>query len=1117
MTEMFLLFLGGMIGGILVALLAIRLRSNDVGSPVTPPDGHAGKSSADIYTIAEAAEDYFDRSAHPDDLHKSHDFNSGVSLLSSDQFSTDGLFSYVEGSNTIISCMALKALAERSLTENDITRLIDSFHRQGLWELYFAVQLVKQYSNQPRLEQILANIQEWWLQHPLAKSIFDDLLNSESAKGHSLVVENALNDLKPKTITALLGFLQEINTPAALQLKADAENWKKQSLNTNLLHQVGRLWGNEFVTKPLVVYAEFQAYAERVKETLLNPPVRSVIVVGPDGAGKSSLIRFVAQAAQQQGWQMFESTAGEVIAGQKYVGEIEGRVKDLLNTLGNKKRVIWYMPDIYEAVAAGSYRGKPRGVLDLLLPAIERGELIMVGDATPEAYQHLIQERTQIKNVFETVILEPVSETRALYIAREWSRLQGEQFGAEIIDDAVLNEAQALVTQYLYNTSAPGNILQLLAATINRLAASETEHLPVSKDDLLQTLSQLTHIPVEILDDRRELNLSQLRDKFHRRLVGQEEAVDCLLERISMIKAGVTNPTRPLGVFLFAGPTGTGKTEIAKSLAEILFGSERHMIRLDMSEYQGSDSSWRLLQEDDPALPSKSLVTRVRQQPFSVVLLDEFEKSHPNVWDLFLQVFDDGRLSDRLGNTVSFRHTIIILTSNLGATVSGGTSIGFSQDKASFSPSSVNKAIDRTFRREFVNRLDRIVIFNPLTRGVMREILNKELSAAFQRQGLRNRGWAVEIDESAVDFLLNKGFTVDLGARPLQRAIEQYVLAPLAMSIVERRFPHGDQFLFLRRNNERLEAQFIDPDSPEPLTEERDKEAAATKKPELDLRRIALESVGMKEELDFLDERLTAFAKKLEESDWRESKQSLLDAIAGREFWESDGRFEILAQVEFMDRVESGCESAQSIMNRLTRGKTAQHQQYPAEMVRRLAEQLYLLEAAYQDFKDSSPKDAFLQIGTSFEAGKSPNYIQRTYQQLIQMYQSWAKRRRMTLRMLVDHCDDKGQCQGLLAISGFGAYRILQQESGLHVFEYTDNKNHAERYSVKVRVAPQLVVPPEKQDLEQQAIQQFSVQQSAPVVVRRYVAGSAPLVKDYVRNWRTGRFNRVLEGNFDLL
>jgi ATP-dependent Clp protease ATP-binding subunit ClpC len=719
--------------------------------------------------------------------------------------------------------------------------------------------------------------------------------------------------------------------------------------------------------------------------------------------------------------------------------------------------------------------------------------------------------------------LEPLSEAATLELARRWSSTLAPSAGEELVAGETLREAWHLTQQFLGAKAAPGNLMELLEATRQRLAAAGMPHA-ITVEDLIATLGQLSGLPASILDERQGLDLAALRSLFESRVLGQPEAIDCLVERVAMIKAGVCDPQRPFGVFLFAGPTGTGKTEIAKTLAAFLFGSAERLLRVDMSELQTPESLARILGDPNVEGPTGALVDLVRRQPFAVVLLDEIEKAHPNVWDLFLQVFDDGRLSDRRGLTTDFRHTIVIMTSNLGSAVASGPALGFREGDAGFSKADVHKALGRAFRKEFLNRIDRIVVFRPLQREVMRKILQRELADAFRRRGLRNRAWAVEWSEEALDFLLAEGFTPDLGARPLRRAIEHHLLAPLAVATVNREVPSGDQFLFVGSDGKQLSVEFVDPDRPdEPATsvepasaQEADADAAPS------LRRIAAGARGDARELAFLKRRCELLAERLDSDAWRGKKEIALSMTALPDFWSSPERHAILGQAEALDRIDVGARTARSLLDRL-HGSDGGRRRTSPDLVRRLALQLHLLEPAVEAVAAGRGWDAFLQVeaGAGLDGERSSAFAV----EIGAMYKRWAERRRMRLAVLDERDGGAEPYRLVLAVSGFAAFDLLADEDGFHVLEVARDGGAPgafDRAQARVRVVaqpPTAAGSPEALLAQARATLDGAAPNAGatPRVVRRYRRGGAPLVRDAVRGWRSGRLDLVLDGDFDLM
>lgn len=1092
-----------------------------------PPEPASTKETsvtdvAGLYRLADEMEGYYRATAQPKDLLGSEDFLRGVDMLSGPTLNDEDLVQYCTGDNDLIACMALEALSRRSPDEKVIEKIVSHLGRSSIWPIYFALQVLSSKSKGPVVGSVLAEAQDWWSDNSVLVQFVNTFIRSRVSQGEKPAFGDRLKKMDEYQIGDVRDFVKALDKSGIDSLLDELEEHKRTRINVSFLNSVGRIWNGEELEDFVYEHDALLESLDQAEEILFTDPSRSVILVGEPGTGKTLLMRMLAKRLRQKDWLVFEANAVDVLAGQMYIGQLEERVQSLIRNLDKRRRIIWFIQNFHELHYAGRHRYSPNGVLDMLLPFIDNGTLKVIGKTHPAAYERLTRQNRRVHTTFEAIRVHPMDDTEALALAEKWAASQQKSMsGKPFVDNRTLKEAMTLAKQFLSDKAAPGNLLGLLKSTMRHLLIDDGKDASLTVDDLFITLSQLTGLPGSVLDDREGLNLSELRDLFGKRVMGQPEAVDCLVERVAMIKAGLTDPTRPSGVFLFAGPTGTGKTEIAKTLSEFLFGSSERMIRLDMSEFKTHDSMDRIVGNTDDRTDGSALVNLIRKQPFSVVLLDEFEKSHPNIWDLFLQVFDDGRLTDRNGNTADFRHSIIILTSNLGSTIKTGTSIGFNPGTSSFSLSSVEKAIAATFRREFVNRIDRVVVFRPLSRSVMREILYNELAKILERRGLRNREWAVEWEDTAIDFLLEKGFTPDLGARPVKRAIERYLLSPLALTISDHKFPEGDQFLFVRSDGTKIDVQFVDPDAPE-AGNETEPEIIDTEesRPEgFRLKSAVLEARGTREEVLSLEQIYKGFHTMVNSGGWRKAKEALLDKTSSPGFWDSPDRYSILGETEYMDRFESGLNTAGFLLNRLIGTQPGVRKTFSQSLVRRLAEQLYLLREAHATLTENIAKDAFLYIETGHASQISSPMAQDFARQLSTMYINWAKKRRMHYRVLgEDGAEGNRPYEFILAVSGFGAYSILRGETGLHTFEVPKSDNTFERLNVRIQVVPQPETPvQEGKTLLDQARDALARKgETSATIVRRYRREPSPLVRDTINKWRTGHLDRVLDGDFDL-
>jgi ATP-dependent Clp protease ATP-binding subunit ClpC len=1119
----FAVLLGGVIFlGRRIAKWERLVRASPAVAPVSTGSSTANAPDvSSLYEIMQAVWPFYDQIAHPKDLRENADFLRGVGFLCQEQFTPRDLSAYFSGENAIIACLAAEALSRRTDGAAATEDLLASIGTVAPWSFYFALHALSVTTppETPIVSRVLART-VGLLDNRMARAFLEEFAQERMNGGEVLRFGNEFEDFSEENIDALRRFLEYLDDRVPGKLLEAFRHWMEQRVDRRLLESVGSVWSHRHIEKARKSLDQeaMNAAVNELEAGFLSPTPRSVLLVGESGVGKTTIVDRLAARLYDKDWMIFEAGHAELVAGQVFIGALEQRMRELFRQLGGGRRILWLIRDFHLLAFAGVGERSTVGALDMILPRIEQQEIKILAETQPATYQRLLEHHPRVATVCTVLRIEPLPAKPTTALAREWMR----RWTIDENDrEAVLNEAAQLAQQFLGQKAAPGNLLELLDFTRRRLTADAPD-LPcrLTVDDLILTLAQLTGLPPSILDERKSLSVESLRAHFMARIFGQVEAVECLVERVAMIKAGVTDPSRPAGVFLFAGPTGTGKTEIAKTLAEWMFGSPERMIRLDMSELQTPESLDRLLGSlHGPR--ADALVDRIRRQPFSVILLDEFEKAHPSVWDVFLQVFDDGRLSDRRGATADFRHAIIILTSNLGGAIPSGVSLGFGPERQGFDPQSVLQVIEATFRKEFINRLDRVVVFRPLNREQMREILKKELDEVFKRRGLRSREWAVEWDESAIDLLLEKGFTKDLGSRPLKRAVDRYLLSPLALTIVNHQVPAGEQFLFVTRDGDSLHVQFVDPDAPEDAPEATDRapvEALAAGE-DRGLHAIALDPHGTPAEIAFLRDRYERLSALIQGDRWRDDKADTLAMIGRPEFWDSPERFQILGRTEYQDRVDTVARRLGSLLDRLNGQGQPTRQHYPKQLVGSVAHNLYLLETACADVEQGYPFEAFLLVEPETGAQPSPSPADAFAAELGSMYLAWANNRRMHVRVVEEARPDR-HYRLLIAVSGFGAFSILEPEDGLHVLEVPDEQERFSRFRAHVRVAPQDADAEHqsKQALAASARHQLNLHKRDRLrIVRRYRRVPSPLVRDSVRGWRTGRLDQVLGGEFDLI
>lgn len=603
---------------------------------------------------------------------------------------------------------------------------------------------------------------------------------------------------------------------------------------------------------------------ERVSQILSRRKKNNPILIGEPGVGKTAIVEGLAERIinKKVSRVLFNKRVimldlAALVAGTKYRGQFEERMKAIMNELEKNRDVILFIDEIHTIVGAGGATGS-LDASNIFKPALARGELQVIGASTLDEYRQYIEKDGALDRRFQKVIIDPPSVEDTLVILSnikpKYEEYHNVEYSKEAIEACVtlsnryvtdrflpdkaidvMDEVGARV--HLKNIQVPKDVLDLeaqiekikdekqqvvksqryeeaarLRDTEKRLLETleeakknweediKTKRYPVTDEDIAEVIGMMTGIPVNKIAQGENKKLVNMADDLKKEVIGQDDAVVKITKAIQRNRVGLKDPNKPIGTFIFLGPTGVGKTELARAIARHMFDSEGSMIRIDMSEYMEKFSVSRLIGAPPGYVGYEEggqLTEKVRRKPYSVVLLDEIEKAHPDIFNILLQVLDEGMLTDGLGRKIDFKNTLIIMTSNIGARdlKEFGQGVGFATrtktDNANeHSKAVIGKALKRTFSPEFLNRIDDVVMFNSLSQEDIHKIIDIVLKGVYSR--LETLGYKIQLTKGAKNFIAEKGYDPNFGARPLHRAIQKYLEDPLAEEILNNKLEEGD-------------------------------------------------------------------------------------------------------------------------------------------------------------------------------------------------------------------------------------------------------------------------------------------------------------------------------------